>query len=192
MKKSLSIAVFSGLLFLGGCAPGLGKTITVTRFPESAKMVRHRGELGRMLVKPFVDGRSDQTMVTVDGRSVDADGDVGNAVRGMVESYLKEAGFTAGTVAVPGISGIVDRWSAEVFPGFPSSRVEASAAVTLTVTDASGAEKFRGTYRGTYSVEHPLIDEDKIAEALGESMAAAVQEALMDPRVTVPLSAAGG
>lgn len=189
MKSPLGIlcSLIVAASSMSGCAPGLGTTIPVTRFPDPASVLRSTGEHGRVLVKPFTDGRTDQTMVLINSRPVDADSDVANAVRSMTETYLKAAGYAPGTLGVPSVSGVIERWSAEVFPGFPSSRADATAALTLSIAGPDGSERFKGTYRGSFSVEHPIIDEEKIAGALGEAMAAALQEAMTDPRFTVLL-----
>ena len=191
MKGVKTFSLLVGVLLFvlpQGCAPGLGKEIPVTRFPPLSALVRGVEARGPVLVKPFTDSRQTQAVVQIDGRGVAAKGDVANAVRGAVESYLRSAGYSPGAVGAPVVSGDVQVWSALVHPGFPSSRVDATATLSLAVLSPDGTEHYRGSYRGEFSVENPLLNEDKIADALGQAMGVAIQTAIQDTRFTSALS----
>lgn len=184
MKKNsrISLLLLVVSVWCAGCAPGLGKELPVSRFPAPDTIIAHPVGRGRVLVRSFTDARPDYAVASVDGRSVTPASDVSAAVRAAVESYLKQAGFGAGGSDSPVLSGTIERWKVQVNPSFPTSTAEAAATLGVEISAPSGAVLFRGTYRGEFSAEHPLMDEGKIAEALSQAMAAAIQQALGDSR----------
>lgn len=172
-----------------GCAPGLGKEIPVTRFPAADEVVNRRVGGARVLVRAFTDGRPEYAVAMIDGRSVSPASDVAGAVRAAFESYLKAAGFTVGGIDSAVLTGTVQRWRVDVQPEFPTSKAEAAATIAVEVLSPTQEVLFRGTYKGEFIVEHPLMDESRIAQALGQAMAAAIGQALGDPRFTSALAA---
>jgi len=177
-----AVLVTLGVALISGCAPGLEKELPISRFPAPESVISQKVGRGRVLVRSFMDERSDHAVAVVDGRSVAPASDVPAAVRAATESYLKQAGFGIGGSDSPALAGSVQRWMVTVKPGFPTTVADSAATLGIEVFAPSGAPLFRGTYRGEYSAEHPLMDEAKIADALAQAMSAAIQQALDDPR----------
>lgn len=189
MKKLITSSIVAVVaLVTQGCAPGLGRELPVTRFQEPSEIRSREVGRSRILVKPFSDGRADHSVAVIDGRSVAPATDVGASVRAAMESNLKAAGFGIGGIDSPSVSGTVQRWMVQVYPGFPTSRAEADAGLEVEVLTPAGDLVFRGVYRGEYTIEHPLLNEDRIAEALAQAMSAAIQTAIQDPRFTSAFS----
>lgn len=189
MKKLfVSLLVMVAALVTQGCAPGLGRELPVTRFREPSEIRPREIGRARILVKPFSDGRADHSVAMIDGRSVSPATDVGASVRAAMEANLKAAGFGIGGIDSPSISGTVQRWMVQVYPGFPTSRAEADAGLEVEVLTPAGDLVFRAIYRGEYTVEQPFLTEDRIAEALAQAMSAAIQTAIQDPRFTSAFS----
>ncbi|NDC36614.1 MAG: hypothetical protein EBZ48_01025 [Proteobacteria bacterium] len=186
------VSILLPLCCLSGCAPGLGHKLPVSRFPAPEEVVSRPSGKGRVLVRSFSDGRADHAVAIIDGRSVEPGSDVSAAVRAAMESYLKAAGFGVGGSDSPVLVGTVQRWSVVVKPDFPTSTAEAVAGIGVELYSSSQEVLFRGTYRGEYSAEHPLMNQDRIAEALGQAMAAAMQQAINDSRFTAAIESANG
>lgn len=172
------------LPLLGGCAPQLGLRLTppdvVLEDEKGGKELKGVASGAKVKIGSFLDGRSSDTLATVDGREVLTDGEVGPAVQTGFERQLRAAGARVSLLKSATVEGEVVDWRARVSPDFPASSVVANAKVKVTVRSASNDVLYRATYTGEANKKHPFLGESDIQAVLGTAMASAIEAAIKD------------
>lgn len=186
----LVVGLAAVLLWLNGCAPGLNQTLSVNRIPDldAAELRASLGPDIKVQVQKFTDARPEKTIGDVNGRALSPASDVALAAQLALEQKLKAKGYRLSLFNSPSISGEVKDWLVQVHPGFPSSTVDASAAVKLNVYDPKGVLVYTATYKGTSTAENPFFSQERIESVLGEAMAYALEEAIRDERLRSKLA----
>lgn len=181
MKKSLLILVLTTLC-LFSCAPGLESTINIDRFPEPQRSARAELPSKVVQIVKVNDARPNPWVAEIKGREVSSSRDVAVVVREGFESYLNSEGVRVVmfdsqshmTIDVKELSIIVQ-------PGFPTSSAEAKARIEVELITPAG--RYLGKYESTTSAEHPMLDQDRIETALGESLGEAIHQAVSDQKL---------
>ena len=183
MKTKTCISALSLIVLISGCAPSLGLRL------EAPDVVKEEGDKSRVVsvaqgskakMGAFLDGRSSDTFVVIDGREVRTDGEIGAAVQTGFERQLRAAGVRIALLKAPTIEGEVVDWRARVMPEFPASKVVANAKVKVTVRAPDSKVLYRATYSGEANKTHPLLGEKDVQETLGNAMATALEAATKD------------
>lgn len=177
---SLSSAILC-VLFVSGCAPGLGTTLNVRDIPVSESAGSNLIGL-RVKAGPFEDMRQSFAIAKVEGRDVRPEGDIGLSVQQALERQLKAQGARLSIFNAPLIKGTIKEWYIKVVPEFPSSRAYAKAGITVDLLDAGGKKLMTGTYRGIMEAENPILSEEKISGILGSAMQQAILHMLNDQK----------
>lgn len=178
------------LMLCGACAPEIGVRLKVPSLPEPTAVADATTSTDPVKVRigQFVDSRSSQTLVTVDGRKVLTDGSPVGVVTDGFARYLRQAGLRIAILNAPTIDGEIVEWNALVQPSFPNSEARASARVKVTVRDSRAHPIYHATFSGESTVTHPMVDEDVIQKLLGQAMASAIETAVKDPEFVAQLS----
>jgi hypothetical protein len=172
-----------------GCAPGLGRSVTISPVPlPNSEEVRSDFEGSRGALGNFEDARNDKTVVSIDGRSVSSEQDVGALLREGIQLSLRRGGAQIVLFDAPTLSGQVTKWHATVEPGFPASRIVATAGFDLSVAGSDGSIAYRASYSGEMEQKHPFLNETRISDTLAAAMKEAVREALSDSKLREALS----
>jgi hypothetical protein len=134
----------------------------------------------KVKIGSFLDGRSSDTLATIDGREVLTDGEVGPVVQTGLERQLRAAGARVSLLKTATVEGEVVDWRARISPEFPASSVVANAKLKVSVRSASGEVVYRATYTGEANKKHPFLSEGDIQGVLGTAMASAIEAAIKD------------
>ncbi|RIL09397.1 MAG: hypothetical protein DCC75_06595 [Proteobacteria bacterium] len=166
------------LLSLGGCEPGLGKSISVSKIEGTEKCPSAANLEGRIFrVGQFQDRRGSSPIGEIDNRMLEPASDPAQSVKGAVEQQLKACGASLSLFTGPYVSGEVLDWKVRVYPKFPASDVEAFAKLRLQVLDGVGKQIYSAAYSGSVSESHPALSGDQVESNLGAAMALAISEA---------------
>ena len=147
---------------------------------EKNPVVANAAAGSKARIGPFLDGRSSDTIATIDGRQVRTEGSVGTVVQTGFERQLRDAGVRVVLLQAPTIEGEIVDWRARVTPEFPGSKVVANAKVKVTVRAPDSKVLYRATYSGEANKTHPLLGETDVQETLGNAMATALEAATKD------------
>ncbi len=169
-------------LLLSGCAPEIGLNLTVPSLPEPEFSVESMDTTSGVKVRvgKFVDARPDQTVVVIDGRRVDSEGDLGRVVEEGFERNLRRVGARIAVLNAPTIEGKVADWSATVQPGFPTSEGQAVARLKVTVRDSKGHPIYHATFSGESTTSHPMLGSSEVQKLLTQAMSSAIEAAVKD------------
>ena len=179
--RTLSVLL---LLFAVGCAPGLGASLRVPAITEEevTPFSHSTGEI-RVNVGKFQDMRQPHFIGDVNGRLLEADGDVGLTVQTGFERLFSAAGARLALFNSPSIVGDVNKWYVKVNTGFPTSKAMAEADITVSVFDRDSRRVYTATYTGQTSYEHPVLSQSRIQKALVAAIGYAMRQALADERL---------
>lgn len=175
---------FGVIFMLGACAPGLNTSMSVDFIDDSELTTRQNDpdqQQVRATVLRFDDARVVEAIAQIDGRLVKPDGDIGTVVQRIFESQLKADGISLSLFDAPAIRGKVVEWRVNVVPGFPSTTIQATAAIDVEIIDNGKNIVHRARYSGNFERTHPFLDEGDIRKALGKAMSFAAHEAVQDP-----------
>lgn len=181
-NKFLSALALS--LVVSACSPSLGLRMeapdVVNEDADKNPVVANAAAGSKARIGPFLDGRSSDTIATIDGRQVRSEGSVGTAVQTGFERQLRDAGVRVVLLQAPTIEGEVVDWKARVTPDFPASKVVANAKVKVTIKGPKSEVLYRATYSGEANKTHPALGESDIKATLGTAMATALEAAVKD------------
>jgi hypothetical protein len=175
---------------LSACAPGLGKTLHVDNIIETS-----RGEGGAGLssevfqVQPKIrvgkveDRRKYSEVGEIDGRLLQPAGNVAHSVELALQELLRSKDIQPSQFHGKWLMGHILEWRVQIFPGFPTSRVQALAEVKIELEDPSHRRLYSVVYKGTGQAEHPFLTEGGIEDVLGEAMYTALSGAVEDPQL---------
>lgn len=195
MKAELTRAIYLLVFFaLAGCAPGLGGSLDVSSIHgepvEISKLEPGEGGIQpKVNIPPIEDRRVEPHIAQIDGRLVEARGDLGISVQRLYQDLARTKGFEVRLFDAPTIAAELLVWRADVTPALWSSSVSASAKVRVRLIDDTRPERFAAVFSGSFTREHPLLDEDDVIAALGMAMHYALSESLSDPKLRAALSA---
>jgi outer membrane lipoprotein SlyB len=177
-----SLSLFSVVVSLQGCAPELGLKVKAPSLPDPAEAAQAQTVVDPVKVRigTFTDARPSQTFVTIDGRDVTTQGSVVGPVQEGFATYLRHAGMRIALLNAPTIEGQVTDWRANVSASFPTSDAKATARLKVTVRDSRSHPIYHATFSGEASTSHPMLDDQKIQELLGQAMASAIEAATLD------------
>jgi len=179
MRIILIFLYLASVISLNSCAPGLGKTLKITKYPDPISPANSLSFI-KVRVLPFIDDRKSHEIGEISGRKLSSEGTVSYVVRRMFEEEIKSGGGSLVEFSDKSVSGAIKNWRIEVTPGFPSSVTEATAEVELTISSQDQGTLYRGRYSGFSSMRNPFLSEAKIEEVLGQAMRFAVYEAFKD------------
>lgn len=186
----LSVALFASMC--AACSPGLGAQIALgpVELPDdsAAAPARYNPSSMRVQLRPFVDGRQSRAIASINGREVEPLGDPALPVQEAFEAYLQSQGIETHDPEAPIIGGQIEHWYVTVAPGFPASQATAEATIVVELSNIENQLVYRGKYSGSTTTSHPLLNENKIAEALSQAMGYAINEVLRDERLTSKIS----
>lgn len=156
--------------------------MSVPNVPEPQSAVEPSAATAPVKVKVgrFADGRGSPTIVTIDGRDVDSEGDLSAVVEEGFTRYLRQAGARIAIIDAPTIDGTITEWRATVDPAFPSSEAKASARVKVVVRDSRAHAIYNATFSGEATASHPLLDEGGVQKLLAQAMGSALEAAVKD------------
>lgn len=184
-------AVLSLLLNMAGCAPGLGNTLEV-QLAEQAEIRPLKesvaGSSPRIQVLKFTDARPVEAIAQIDGRVIKPRGDLGTAVSTALEHYLGKNGVRLSMFDAAIMRGEIKEWKVFVTPGFPSTTMEATAALVIELLDKNQKLIHKARYSGSFNQQHPVIGEHEVSAALGKALDFALREALSDPQLINKIS----
>jgi hypothetical protein len=188
--KIASRLSFVFVLSLIGCAPEIGKTLAAPAVPDSDLVAVSDGTTDsvRVRVGDFTDARPGQTIVVIDDRKVNSEGDLAANVEDAFARYLRQAGARIAVLNAPTIEGQVVDWSANVEPGFPTSQARAIARIKVTVRDSRSHPIYYATFSGEATAQRPILGEDEIQRLLGQAMGSAIEAAVRDEEFIAQLS----
>ncbi len=178
--------------FLVSCAPGLGTSFNVSSVEtvpvESRKLLTGL----RVRFAPFVDERREKEVAEIDGRGLEPERDPAAAAQRIVEAQFREAGVRRGLFEGATIRGTLLEWHIRITPGFPSTKMHASAKIRLEVLavgedPAQAKPLYSARYSGIIDEEHPIGSTERIERAFARAMAEAASEALQDSRFVAEL-----
>ncbi len=182
MKKLASVFNVS-LLFLlfhlTCCAPGLGTSIIVGELPVTKNASQNFQSI-LVRIGDINDERSNSSVVTIDGRSIETNSSLTGIVQEGLRKELKTRGANVSFFEGVIIQGQITKWTAEVFPAFPMSKLESTAELKLQILDKSGKPFYSGTYSGGTSYQHPFLGKEKIQQNLVSAMKLSIDQALND------------
>jgi len=183
--------VFASLIsMLTACAPEIGVHMSVPNVPEPLSAVEPSAATAPIRVKVgrFADGRADTTIVAIDGREVESEGDLSAIVEEGFTRYLRQAGARIAILDAPTIEGTITEWRAKVEPSFPSSEAKASARLSVVVRDSRAHAIYNATFSGEATASHPLLDEDGVQKLLAQAMGSALEAAVKDEKFLAQIS----
>ena len=182
LQSMVRIAALVTIASLAACAPSLDERMRVEVIPEaSVDTSRPWRSPAKIRIERFNDARADSAIAEVNGRKVQPDGDVGGTIQQAFDRALRAKGATVTLFDAPlTISGDVTSWRLQVQPGFPTTKLEATAVLKVYLTESSGQIVYRGSYTGASSFEHPYPQKTQIESVLGQAMAEAIDAAVKD------------
>ncbi len=182
MKINITPLLLLCFLFVSGCAPEIGLNLAVPSLPEPEISVDSADTSAGVKVRvgKFVDSRPEQTVVVIDGRKVDSEGDLPRLVEEGFERYLRRVGARIAVLNAPTIEGQIVDWSARIEPGFPTSEGQAVARLKVTVHDSRGHPIYHATFSGESTTSHPMLGTDEMQKLLTQAMASAIEAAVKD------------
>jgi len=184
MNTTKFCAAFVLSLLVSACAPSLGLRMqapdVVDEEGEKEPVVASAAPGSKARIGPFLDGRSSDTIATIDGREVRTEGSVATVVQTGLERQLRAAGVRVSLLQAPTIEGEIVDWRARVTPDFPASQVVANAKVKVTIKGPKSEVLYRATYSGEANKTHPALGESDIQATLGTAMASALEAAVKD------------
>jgi len=178
------------VVFFSGCAPEIGVRMRPPSLPEPTSLADAAEVTNpvRVRVGNFVDARSSQSLVAIDGRKVMTEGSPAQVVEEGFTRYLKQAGARIAVLNAPSIEGEIVDWTAVVDSAFPTSEVRSSARLKVVVRDSKAHPIYRATFTGESTANHPMMDQEVVQQALGQSMGSAIEAAVRDPEFVAQLS----
>ena len=185
MKRKIILS-----LFLCACAPGLGSQISPPAIPElenARKIDENFSDLPKIRIGEFVDSRSDTALAVISGREVLADSSLGPVVQEGFERMFRDAGGQVALFRAPMLTGEIQAWQVKVSSAFPTSQATATAKIRINLQDQDNRSLYRGTYTGESTIQHPFLSESKIRDMLGQAMAQAIQQAIVDEDLLIQL-----
>lgn len=182
VSKKFSLALFCLAALAQGCAPELGLRVKPPSLPDPAEAAQAQAVVDPVKVRigTFTDARPSQTFVTIDGRDVTTQGSVVGPVQEGFATYLRHAGMRIALLNAPTIEGQVTDWRANVSASFPTSDAKATARLKVTVRDSRSHPIYHANFSGEATTSHPMLDDQKIQELLGQAMASAIEAATRD------------
>jgi hypothetical protein len=189
--RSTIISIFLPfVVIVSGCAPEIGVRMRPPSLPEPTAIADAAEVTNpiRVRVGSFVDARSNQSLVAIDGRKVMTEGEPGKVVEEGFARYLQRAGARIAVLNAPSIEGEILDWTAVVHSAFPTSEVRSAARLKVVVRDSKAHPIYRATFTGESTVNHPMMDQDVVQQALGQSMGSAIEAAVRDPEFVAQLS----
>ncbi len=188
MVKRLFVVLL--VCVLSACSPSLERTLKVDYVePESVdNTVKASVSAVRVKLGEFSDLRRQPAIGEIDGRKLLPDGDVALSAKMALQDGLREAGASIALYGDTVVSGEVTNWFVQITPGFPLSKVEASATMRLRVERAHGKSTYSALYSGSIEQKHPFLTQTKVEKSLGDAMAIAVKEALKDDNFVAEIS----
>lgn len=167
---------------LASCAPGIEDSLGVDRVPQPEHGTESLS--GRSLsISTVSDSRPSDFVGEINGRKVKSNRNVGVVVREALESYFKAEGAKVVMFDAPARLNVdVKELYVVVTPGFPTSTAEAKAKIELELSAKNGS-KFIGKYAASTTVEHPILDQARIEQALGDALGEAASRASRDPKL---------
>ena len=177
-------------LFLSGCAPEIGLSLPVPSLPDPEISVDSVDTSAGVKVRvgKFVDSRPEQTLVVIDGRKVDSEGDLPRVVEQGFEQHLRRVGARIAVLNAPTIEGKIVDWSATIQPGFPVSEGQAVARLKVTVHDSRGHPIYHATFSGESTTSHPMLGTSEVQKLLTQAMSSAIEAAVKDEDFIAQLS----
>lgn len=182
------VAVMYVCTLLSGCSPSMDDgimRIAPVEVPYSIEDGTRRllgaEDFYPVYISSFSDSRPMKGIGEIESRILTPATDVGEAVRSGVESALKERGVLVGyRPSSPTIGGSVERWFIGVTPGFPTTRADAFAKITMEVYGPTGIVVYRGIYEGGYSESHIAPGKTNAEFTLKRAMGNAIHSAITD------------
>lgn len=177
----LSLVFLCFTLTLTGCAPGLGNMISLPTVQPDGQ--RQMSQPAPVRLRPFVDVRPTQSLISIEGRTLRSDRDVGELVEAGFRNYARQAGMLVDSERGGIVSIRVLEWHANVLPSFPASTIDAQITLELALWGERGNLAFRSEYQGTTKYQHPFLGEDRIIWALNDCLNYALKEIFSDDRL---------
>lgn len=190
MKSYILALLLFAVSSVSGCAPEIGLSLNVPNLPdpEIAADSADTSSGVKVRVGKFVDARPAQTIVVIDGRKVDSEGELTRVVEEGFERYLRRAGARIAVLNAPTIEGQIVDWNARIEPGFPTSEGHAVARLKVTVHDSRGHPLYHATFSGESSATHPMLGSDGVQKLLTQAMSSAIEAAVKDEDFIAQLS----
>lgn len=190
MRSIIISSLLSLVAIVSGCAPEIGVRMRPPSLPEPTAIADAAEVTNpiRVRVGNFVDARSNQSLVAIDGRKVMTEGSPGKVVEEGFARYLQRAGARIAVLNAPSIEGEILDWTAVVHSEFPTSEVRSAARLKVVVRDSKAHPIYRATFTGESTANHPMMDQDVVKQALGQSMGSAIEAAVRDPEFVAQLS----
>jgi len=178
-----AIACLAGALL--ACSPGLGKNLRVDNIVQAGEPDLAAAPSGgrQVRVLRFEDRRGYSEVGEIEGRMLQPAGSVALNVQLAAEQMLRARGIEPSQFTGTQLGGKVLDWRISVHPAFPSSRVRAAAKVRIEIRDDRWNLVYGGVYSGAGESEHPLMDQYRVEQALGQAMHSALAAAFEDPRL---------
>jgi hypothetical protein len=183
------LTLFFTLGLTTGCAPSLGDgmmrisplNVPYTVQDQLAEQARSKKASVRIAFGRFVDNRNLKAIGEIDGRLLNPATGIESTVRDALSKAFEARGAKVGlNKAVPVIQGAVVRWFLGVTPSFPSTRAEATALISIELSDVHGIVVYRGQYEGGHIERHMLPNKENAEVTLRAAMENAVHSAAED------------
>ena len=172
------------VLFVQGCAPGLGKRLQVKGVlsPEAKIDFQDASHCAGKAVRvgSFEDRRSYSEVGEIDGRLLQPEGNAALGAQWFMEKLLRTARVQTGLVTGPWLVGQILDWRVRVIPGFPTTKAEAEASVRIELRDEGYGVLYAATYAGRGQAEHPFMTQTKVEEVLADAMWVALSGVIDD------------
>jgi len=187
MKQNMCnyfLAVNFLLLFLAGCAPGLGAKIPLN--DVAAPVLESDSPLkGTTYCLEYVrDLRPSETVVFIAKRPVEATTEVAQIVTQHIEESLMEAGVLLSCKGdYLNLRVQVIRWLMSVEPSFPYTDAYAVATLQMEILD-NVQPLFNGSYQGSVDYKHIYMREVGVVAVLKEALQEASKAFLLDPKLS--------
>jgi hypothetical protein len=190
MNKKITSLISLFFLLLSGCAPEIGLSLPVPSLPEPELSVDSMETSAGVKVRvgKFVDSRPEQTVVVIDGRKADSEGDLPRVVEQGFEQYLRRVGARIAVLNAPTIEGKIVDWIATIQPGFPASEGQAVARLKVTLHDSRGHPIYHATFSGESTTSHPMLGTSEVQKLLTQAMSSAIEVAVKDEDFIAQLS----
>lgn len=173
------------LSVLCSCAPHLGRFVPVPDVPPRAAAVYQTASWDGQAISLETPAVSPQRPLgaMIDGRFVPIEGQVDAAVVTGLRQRLELAGASVQRDAPVALASRIVEWRMVVYPGFPSTSVEARAIVSLEAFLPSGEVAYRGTYTGEANRSEVNIHSSLVEDTLKSAMSHALDEIARDTRL---------
>ena len=184
IKRSLhGLAITLILVATSACSPRLNETLEVPTvpIPPPSKNVEKVSN-AYLFIDEFSDTRANKALATMDGKEIQAAGDVVPSVVKALNEALTGRGFEISESAPVMVSGEVRQWIAEISGSVPT-RVSVEASIFIEVLDPANKRIYSGVYQGKSWKESSSMKEEDIRRTLGEGMSEAIKRIIADERL---------